>query len=89
MLENNIGYIRITTFDMQTAEDFDVAYSDLKSQGMKGLVIDLRYNPGGIIDSTVAITDKFLRCKVLLHIPKQKLEKWNITKLMLIKMIYL
>lgn len=60
MLENNIGYIRITTFDMQTAEDFDVAYKDLKSQGMKGLVIDLRYNPGGIIDSTVAITDKFL-----------------------------
>jgi carboxyl-terminal processing protease len=60
MLENNIGYIRITTFDMQTAEDFDVAYSDLISQGMKGLVIDLRYNPGGIIDSTVAITDKFL-----------------------------
>ena len=60
MLENNIGYIRITTFDMQTAEDFDVAYSDLKSKGIKGLVIDLRYNPGGIIDSTVAITDKFL-----------------------------
>jgi len=60
MLENNIGYIRITTFDMQTADDFNVAYEDLKSQGMKGLVIDLRYNPGGIIDSTVAITDKFL-----------------------------
>lgn len=60
MLENNIGYIRITTFDLQTAEDFDKAYTDLKNQGIKGLVIDLRYNPGGIIDATVDITDKFL-----------------------------
>ncbi len=60
MLENNIGYIRISTFDMQTAEDFNVAYDELKSKGMKSLVIDLRYNPGGIIDATVDITDKFL-----------------------------
>lgn len=60
ILENEIGYIRITTFDMQTAEDFNVAYQDLKTKGIKGLVIDLRYNPGGIIDSTVEITDKFL-----------------------------
>lgn len=60
MLENDIGYIRITTFDLQTAEDFDKAYNDLKNQGIKGLVIDLRYNPGGIIDATVDITDKFL-----------------------------
>jgi len=60
MLENDIGYIRITTFDLQTAEDFDKAYNDLKSKNMKGLVIDLRYNPGGIINATVDITDKFL-----------------------------
>ncbi len=60
MLENDIGYIRITTFDLQTADDFNKAYNDLKNQGMKGLVIDLRYNPGGIINSTVDITDKFL-----------------------------
>ncbi|MBP1925839.1 carboxyl-terminal processing protease [Sedimentibacter acidaminivorans] len=60
MLENDIGYIRITTFDLQTADDFNKAYNDLKNQGMKGLVIDLRYNPGGIIDATVDITNKFL-----------------------------
>jgi len=60
MLEDNIGYIRITTFDKQTADDFKTAYNDLKKQGMKGLVIDLRYNPGGIIDSTVAISDIFM-----------------------------
>lgn len=60
MLENGIGYIRITTFDMQTAEDFKAAYADLKSQGMKSLVIDLRYNPGGIIDATVGISNMFM-----------------------------
>jgi len=60
MLVNKVGYIRITTFDLQTAQDFKAAYLDLKNQGMKSLVIDLRYNPGGIIDSTVAITDMFL-----------------------------
>lgn len=60
MLEDNIGYIRITTFDMQTASDFNKAYDDLKNQGMQALVIDLRYNPGGIIDATVDISDKFM-----------------------------
>jgi len=60
MLENDIGYIRITTFDMQTADDFKVAYQNLKTQGMNSLVIDLRYNPGGIIDATVAISDMFM-----------------------------
>lgn len=60
MLNDGIGYIRITTFDMQTADDFKTAYNDLKKQGMKSLVIDLRYNPGGIIDATVGISDMFM-----------------------------
>ncbi len=60
MLEDGTGYIRITTFDMHTAEDFKTAYAELKNQGMKGLVIDLRYNPGGIIDATVDISDMFM-----------------------------
>jgi len=60
MLQDNIGYIKITSFDMQTADDFKVAYNELKNQGINGLVIDLRYNPGGIIDATVAISDIFM-----------------------------
>lgn len=60
LLENNIGYIRITTFDLQTADDFKVEYEKLKKQGIKGLIIDLRFNPGGIINATVDITDMFL-----------------------------
>ncbi|HHZ01555.1 MAG TPA: S41 family peptidase [Tissierellia bacterium] len=60
MIEDNIGYIRITSFDMQTAKDFNNAYKTLKNKGMEGLIIDLRYNPGGMIDSTVEITNMFL-----------------------------
>ena len=60
MLEDNIGYIRITTFDEHTAADFKAQYNALEKQGMKGLVVDLRYNPGGIIDATVEITDMLI-----------------------------
>ncbi len=60
MLNDDIGYIRITTFDMPTAKDFKAAYNALKSKGMKSLIIDLRYNPGGMINSTVEISDLFM-----------------------------
>ena len=60
MLGDEVGYIRITTFDMQTAKDFKAAYMTLKNKGMKSLVIDLRYNPGGMINSTVEISDLFM-----------------------------
>jgi len=60
MLGDDIGYIRVTTFDMQTAKDFKAAYSTLKNRGLKGLVIDLRFNPGGMISTTVEIADMFM-----------------------------
>lgn len=60
MLEDKIGYIRITTFDQETAIDFKNQYTDLKNQGMKGIIVDLRQNGGGLIDSCVEITDMFL-----------------------------
>jgi len=60
MLGDDIGYIRVTTFDMQTAKDFKAAYSNLKNRGLKGLVIDLRFNPGGMISNTVEIEDMFM-----------------------------
>lgn len=60
MLGDDIGYIRVTTFDMQTAKDFKAAYATLKNKGLKGLVIDLRFNPGGMINTTVEILDIFM-----------------------------
>ncbi len=60
MMGNNVGYIRITTFDRLTAGDFKTQYDALESEGMTSLIIDLRSNPGGLIDSTVEITDMLL-----------------------------
>ncbi|MHC4712965.1 MAG: S41 family peptidase [Planctomycetota bacterium] len=62
MLNKNlkIGYIRITKFVQNTPEELSEAYEGLVRQGMKGLIIDLRYNPGGLMDSTVAIVDRFI-----------------------------
>jgi carboxyl-terminal processing protease len=60
MLDSNIGYIRITTFDENTAGAFNSALESLKSQNMKGLVIDLRDNPGGLLDTSTQIADKLV-----------------------------
>jgi carboxyl-terminal processing protease len=60
MLESNIGYIRITTFDENTSASFNKALGNLKSQNMKGLIIDLRDNPGGLLDTSTQIADKLV-----------------------------
>jgi carboxyl-terminal processing protease len=60
MLENQIGYIRISSFDQVTYDQFMKAYNDLKQKGEKGLIIDLRNNPGGLLDTVVKIADELL-----------------------------
>ncbi|MCI8506350.1 MAG: S41 family peptidase [Lachnospiraceae bacterium] len=60
MLENGMGYLQITEFDGVTYEQFVTALEDLKAQGMKGLLLDLRDNPGGRLDQVVEIADDFL-----------------------------
>ena len=53
MKEDQIGYLRILEFDTVTLKQFENALTDLENQGMKGLVIDLRSNPGGNLDTVV------------------------------------
>ena len=60
MLEDNIGYIQITAFDEVTVEQFDNAVSDLQSQNIRGLIVDVRGNPGGNVDSVCSILDRLL-----------------------------
>jgi carboxyl-terminal processing protease len=55
-----VGYVRITSFSAETAKDFDVVLKELESNGLRALILDLRYNSGGLLDSAVAICDKFL-----------------------------
>jgi carboxyl-terminal processing protease len=59
----DIGYIRITTFNEQTTANLQKAIEDLKKQlgpNLKGYVIDLRNNPGGLLDQAISVSDAFL-----------------------------
>lgn len=66
MEDNNIGYIYITGFDGNTPQQFEKHLKELQTQGMKGLVLDIRYNGGGMLDSVQAIADAIMDKGVLL-----------------------
>lgn len=60
MMDNGIGYIRVATFNETTSDDFQKAFKELASQGMKALVLDLRDNPGGLLDECVKVARNFI-----------------------------
>ncbi len=60
MLSPDIGYIRITEFSASTAAVLQEALDKLMTNGMKGIVLDLRNNPGGLLTSSVQVSEKFL-----------------------------
>lgn len=60
MLEPKIGYIRITEFKGVTEEQYTTAFKDLKDQGMEKMIVDLRDNPGGLLDSVCDILRQIL-----------------------------
>ena len=57
VLSNDIGYIKFTSFDETTAEDFKTQYQELAKKNIKSLIIDLRNNGGGIVDQALEIAD--------------------------------
>jgi carboxyl-terminal processing protease len=58
--ESKVGYVRITQFGEHTAEELTEALKKLSKQGMQGLVMDLRNNPGGLLDQAVKVCEMFL-----------------------------
>ena len=60
MLENNIGYLKLPSFDEDTSKDFEEKVKELQSQGAQSLVIDLRNNGGGIVSEATDIADMLL-----------------------------
>jgi carboxyl-terminal processing protease len=58
--EDKIGYIRLTQFGERTADELDAALKKLKAQDMKAFILDLRGNPGGLLDQAVEVCEKFL-----------------------------
>lgn len=72
MLDNGIGYILMSEFESLTGEQFCAAVDDLAAQGMKGLIIDLRGNPGGLLNIVCDCVDRIL--------PKDSLIVYTIDK---------
>ena len=57
---HKIGYIRLNAFQENTGQELDKAGADLLDQGRPGLVLDLRFNPGGLLSTAVNVSDRFL-----------------------------
>ena len=60
MLSDGIGYIQISEFQSNTAKQFKKALAALEKEDMKGLIVDVRSNPGGLVTSVVDILDQIL-----------------------------
>lgn len=60
MLDNNLGYVQIKAFEERTASEFREHLTKLKKNNIKGLVLDLRSNPGGLVDQVTSVADQIL-----------------------------
>ncbi len=58
--QNDIADIRVTNFSKSTSSDLDKALTDLQEQGVRGIILDLRDNPGGLLNSATEVSNKFL-----------------------------
>lgn len=67
MLDNNIAYVRLTSFSSNAEEQLTAAVEELLAQNPAGLILDLRDNPGGYLDQSVAVADLFLPEGVVLY----------------------
>ncbi|MBI5517515.1 MAG: PDZ domain-containing protein [Deltaproteobacteria bacterium] len=65
LLSNNIGWVRIKSFSETTGRELTRAVAEMRRQGMRGLVMDLRNNPGGLLEQAVEVADLFLSSGVI------------------------
>lgn len=80
VIDDNIGYISVTTFDEGCANDFKAQYNELSGQGIKSLIIDLRSNGGGLVDEALEIADMMCDKGEITLITIDKDKKEEITK---------
>lgn len=66
MIDNNTGYIKINNFAMTTFDEFLKSLKELKDEGMTNLILDLRENSGGVMESAIKIADQFLKEKQMI-----------------------
>lgn len=77
MLEQKMGYIQITEFDDVTTSQFTSALEGLKLSGMKGLILDLRENPGGNLDTVVKIAQNLLPEGIIVYTEDKEGRRMN------------
>lgn len=77
MLDEEIGYINLSSFTRDCSKDVFQAYEELHKQGMKKLVFDLRGNPGGLLDEAVKICNLFVDKGELIVSTKGKVKEWS------------
>jgi len=78
VVEKGIGYVRISQFNEQTASDFEKALQKLtvlNKDPLKGLIVDLRNNPGGLLDQAVEVADKFIASGIIVSIEGRNREQ--------------
>lgn len=77
MLSDNYGYVRIRSFSKDTGAEMRAAVEKLKKEGMKGLVLDLRNNPGGLLNQAVEVSEYFLKKGELVVYTKGRMPNQN------------
>ncbi|MEI6632379.1 MAG: S41 family peptidase [Chlamydiota bacterium] len=78
LVKDKIGYVRLTQFQERTGSDFDKALQDLNTQGMQALILDLRNNPGGLLQVAIEVADKFIGGDRMLVYTKGRIKTQNI-----------
>lgn len=79
MLDAEVGYISFIKFNQKAASEVKKAFLELKDEGMKKLIIDVRSNPGGLLMEAVKITNFFIPKDKIVVTTKAKIEKWSDT----------
>ncbi len=79
MINTEVGYISFTRFNEKAAIEVKKAFLELKDDGMKKLIIDVRDNPGGLLNEAVKITNFFIPKDKIVVSTKAKIEKWSDT----------
>jgi carboxyl-terminal processing protease len=77
LIEDHIGYIRLSDFREKTTEDLEAALKKLQGEEMDGLILDLRNNPGGLLDVAVSVSELFLSRHQLIVATKGRLRSQN------------
>ena len=77
MIEGNIGYVELSVFSESATDELRAAINNLRKQGAKGMILDLRNNPGGLLDQGVTVSDLFLNRGQLVVETKSRVANQN------------